>query len=618
MGFIKVSLGSVLVAIAGLGAASVTSTGLVAVDQGWTIADKTQWHSLSQGSRLIPRSWLMALEQAGADRPFLQRSHIDSFRYLLDPAPLPVGFVVDEQSDKKFSEVTRLRWKKGQGDREPWVGMNCAACHTTELSYQGKRMRIEGAPALADFQGFMKSMNSALATTLQDQRKWNRFAGQVLAGADDPANRKMLSDAVDAMMRWQLQVEQANHTDLQYGFARVDAFGHIFNKILLRTGASGQPANPSDAPVSYPFLWNTSQHDVVQWNGMASNQRIGRIDIGALGRNVGEVTGVFADITYTPPGLNTTRNGYQTSADAKNLLALESLVARLKPPAWPDALPPVDAARWEAGKTLFNQACASCHAVLERDNLSQRIAATLTPIFGDKPLGTDPWMACNAYAYQAGTGVMHNTRERLFIGRRYGETEQLSDLLGTTVIGSIFNRRGEVIDAAVDRQDLETILVSANFFNWRRPLSLDEMGAARDMLDGDKAKRLERCANVSDQSRMSYKGRPLTGVWATAPFLHNGSVPTLYDMLLPPLDRPRSFRLGTREFDAEKVGFVTTETADNTFVFETRDASGGVIAGNSNLGHDYGNASFTEEQRWALVEYMKAVGARREDNKVIP
>ncbi|WP_426177533.1 di-heme-cytochrome C peroxidase [Massilia sp. TWR1-2-2] len=619
MGFINVSLGGALVALAALGAAAVSTPELVPVDQGWTIAEKAQWHSLSQGSRLIPRAWLMALERPDVDRPFLQPSHIDSFRYLIDPTPLPVGFVVDDQSDRMFSDVSRLRWKKGQGEREAWVGMNCAACHTAELTFKGKRMRIEGAPALADFQSFMQSMNGALATVLRDQRKWDRFSGQVLAGADDAGNRSMLRDAVESMLRWQTRVEQANHTDLQYGFARVDAFGHIFNNILLKTGGAGQPINPSDAPVSYPFLWNTSQHDVVQWNGMASNQRIGAIDIGALGRNVGEVTGVFADLAFTAPGTATARNGYQTSAHVKNLLTLDTLVRKLKAPAWPEALPPIDADKWEAGKLLFNQAngCASCHQVLARDDLSTRFVATLTPVFGSQPLGTDPWMACNAYAYQAMTGVLYNTRERLFIGRRYGQVEQLSDLLGTTVIGAIFNRRDEVIDAAVDRRDIETILVSANFFNWGKPLSLEDASAVHELFEPDKEKRLQRCMKLSDDSRMAYKGRPLTGVWATAPYLHNGSVPTLYDLLLPPERRPRSFRLGTREFDPGKVGFVTGETAENSFVFAPHDASGQAIAGNSNLGHDYGNAGFSDAQRWALVEYMKAVGARREGSKII-
>ncbi len=612
MGIGKLTLGSVLIVAAGLGAARIAGKASAVIDQGWSLPEQAQWHSLSQGSRLIPHSWLGALEQADVERAFLQRSHIESFRYLTNSTALPVGFVVDAQNDQHFSEVTRLRWRKGQGDSEPWVGMNCAACHTGELAYQGNRMRIEGAPALADFQGFMTSMNRALAATLQDQEKWNRFAGQVLAGADDAANRAMLKAALGSLVRWQRLVEEANHTDLQYGFARVDAFGHIFNKIRLHAGGAALPRNPSDAPVSYPFLWNTHQHDVVQWNGMASNKVIGKIDLGALSRNVGEATGVFADLTLTTPSLD----GYRTSADMGNLIALEKLVTRLKPPAWPSVLPPIDAGKWEAGRALFNQpnACASCHEVIERDDLTRKFTANLTPLFAAQPLGTDPWMACNAYSYQSETGVLKNTPERLFVGRKYGDVEALSDLLGTVVIGSIFNRRGELAKEAVNPSELAQMLAAAKPFQWRKALPPSALMPANG-----KDARLQRCMDAKDTTRLAYKGRPLTGVWATAPFLHNGSVPTLYDLLLPPESRPRSFLLGTREFDPVKVGFVADAARpDNTFVFATRDETGSVIAGNSNLGHDYGNAGFTDAQRLALVEYMKAVGGRRVGSRILP
>jgi hypothetical protein len=53
-------------------------------------------------------------------------------------------------------------------------------------------------------------------------------------------------------------------------------------------------------------------------------------------------------------------------------------------------------------------------------------------------------------------------------------------------------------------------------------------------------------------------------------------------------------------------------------VFNTRDALGGQIAGNSSLGHDYGNARFTDEERLAWVEYMKEVGGTRVGDKVVP
>jgi hypothetical protein len=109
------------------------------------------------------------------------------------------------------------------------------------------------------------------------------------------------------------------------------------------------------------------------------------------------------------------------------------------------------------------------------------------------------------------------------------------------------------------------------------------------------------------QAIAGYKPRPLEGVWATPPFLHNGSVPTLYDLLLPPDQRPQTFYLGSREFDPEKVGYLTAQSADNSFAYRTRDEAGRFIDGNSNAGHDYGNASLSEAERRALVEYMKSL-----------
>src|SRR5436309_3240452 len=91
---------------------------VVPVEQGWTNAQKADWYQLSQGSRLIPYDWLVALEQPGSSERFLDRVHIEKFRYLFD-APvgaglgLPVGFVIDEQDDSNLLR-TKLRWKDPQ------------------------------------------------------------------------------------------------------------------------------------------------------------------------------------------------------------------------------------------------------------------------------------------------------------------------------------------------------------------------------------------------------------------------------------------------------------------------------------------------------------------------
>jgi hypothetical protein len=121
-----------------------------------------------------------------------------------------------------------------------------------------------------------------------------------------------------------------------------------------------------------------------------------------------------------------------------------------------------------------------------------------------------------------------------------------------------------------------------------------------------RAVRLQRC--MTEKSDIfGYKARPLTGIWATAPYLHNGSVPTLYDLLLAPEDRPSTFWVGSREFAPINVGYITTQNEDNSFAFRTRDEDGHMIPGNSNAGHDYNNAAFTDEERRALVEYMKTL-----------
>ena len=97
----------------------------------------------------------------------------------------------------------------------------------------------------------------------------------------------------------------------------------------------------------------------------------------------------------------------------------------------------------------------------------------------------------------------------------------------------------------------------------------------------------------------AYKARPLNGIWATGPFLWNGSVPTLYDLLLPAEKRPKKFYVKSIEFDPVKVGF-ETQKVDRAFLFDTSKP------GNLNVGHEYGT-HLSDEDRWALVEYLKSL-----------
>jgi cytochrome c553 len=104
------------------------------------------------------------------------------------------------------------------------------------------------------------------------------------------------------------------------------------------------------------------------------------------------------------------------------------------------------------------------------------------------------------------------------------------------------------------------------------------------------------------RSTNGYVAMPLDGLWLTGPFLHNGSVPTLADLLEPVSARPTRFWRGYDVFDQERVGFITTGAEaerEGSLVEVSRP-------GNSNAGHTYGSELPAASKR-ALLEYMKTL-----------
>jgi mono/diheme cytochrome c family protein len=98
-----------------------------------------------------------------------------------------------------------------------------------------------------------------------------------------------------------------------------------------------------------------------------------------------------------------------------------------------------------------------------------------------------------------------------------------------------------------------------------------------------------------------YANQPLDGIWLRGPYLHNGSVPTLRDLLDPPAQRPKTFYRGYDVFDQQKVGFVSNVPAALGQMFSLYDTA---IEGNGNGGHEYGTTLPDADKR-AIVEYLK-------------
>jgi len=99
-----------------------------------------------------------------------------------------------------------------------------------------------------------------------------------------------------------------------------------------------------------------------------------------------------------------------------------------------------------------------------------------------------------------------------------------------------------------------------------------------------------------------YSDTPLDGVWARAPYLHNGSVPTLWDLLEPVEKRPAVFYTGYDVYDPKNVGFLTSgpDAEREGFKYEI------CMPGNSNAGHIFG-VDLKENDKWDLIEFLKTL-----------
>lgn len=105
------------------------------------------------------------------------------------------------------------------------------------------------------------------------------------------------------------------------------------------------------------------------------------------------------------------------------------------------------------------------------------------------------------------------------------------------------------------------------------------------------------------QKHDGYVAQPLDGIWLTGPYLHNGSVPTLDDLLKPPGERPKAFIRGREEIDLQRGGYVSPLCRPGHYEVRGAFCYDTGLPGNSNAGHAYGT-TLTPEERAALVHYL--------------
>jgi len=603
----------------------------VLLPQNWNCDQRQAFWFTDQGSEIIPYSWFLHLEQADSSEKFIHPDHIDGLRYLpqqptaLNPDGLPIGFTRGAAAaDTDNGAISKA-----------WLGMNCSACHTGQIDYGGKKYLIDGAPTMGNFEALFGGLARAMRATLGNPTKFGRFAKAVIAeelerGDGGTADPKALFEHLEYVTLIREAWNQRNRGTTPYGHARLDAFGAIFNEVAVAGLGRVDNVRSANAPVSYPFLWDTPQHDFVQWNGAVRNKKMGSIV-----RNVGEVLGIFGTLNVNTDHLS--RIGHANSIDMKGLADLENLLVSLWSPRWEDTgLPPIDLEKASRGKVHFERHCSRCHQPIKRDDPERQVRATMWPAVNPEHpkdpriVGTDPMMAVNFLRRMVNADRIAGqftsywaafSNDQAISGE--GDQTPAAVVLRHTVFGVITHALHDDPKAALDAmksgqppeikaliKQLSGVIFAepgtpgikkfwdnfANALN-ESPANPDEdpnLDAAT-VAKSDKNKQLGAC--FPDGKLPCYKARSLNGIWATAPYLHNGSVRTLRQLLTPPDKRERVFKVGTRRFDPDDIGFVSAGAS-------TISAN---LPGNANTGHAYGTAALAENPTDVdeLLEYLK-------------
>ena len=541
---------------------SAPDIGLTLVDfrNGLSDAEREGFYHLSEGSEIIPLAVLQALER----RRTAQDPPGDGLVPFTDNLAR-YGFIPDDKHDQNPAALpVGMTAARSHLTNRVLVGFNCTACHVGELWRNGRRVRIDGGPNMLRLNDLFGDLKSELDATLADTGgRRERFLvslGRHRRENDAlfPSDRSITERARD--LDTDIQLAQAFVSYLKAmpvikaqaaavnGYGRVDAFGVARNLLF---GGNEKNLRPQNAPASFPHMWGIETTAWLQWGANMNS---------VMERNIGQSLGVGAVFDAA---------SYATTSRLDNLNRLEHTVYKLTPPAWPaDVFGAIDQTKASRGRDLYDRQCANCH---EKPFAITPSGLVVYQLFTLKESGVSPLIATNF-----DDTVVVDGKTMRFAAAAFGALEGLKQQ---------YYKANNVPEETQAEWEGRT----------RRPPPQWKPSMRSTLADADKF--------PDTKGGRVYPAKPLAGIWATAPYLNNGSVANMWDLLTPPTNRPRSFMLGSREYDVQKLGYVTTADAKSPASAWAYDTS---QTGNANTGHVYGT-NLSDDDKWALIEFLKSL-----------
>lgn len=554
------------------------------------------WH-LTEGSDIFPLKWFFKMQsqfsnQAG--RANLEQNLDQKFGVVKEsPAiaarsPYPLKWVglstswsgehptradVRLRPGQPVEDAFGVRGLPNRGESIAMVGVNCSFCHSNEIQFSTKKVFYEGAPNMLNIRGFFQDLFASTAKTMLtpeildpflrangvggDTKKIaiefstslrkdlgldsfkQRLAGRVINYLDQEffegkkvktlrkqlfARRDVLQSYLGKLLQLTMGLNELS-PELQQrmmflaasigldpnlpttpeGFARTDAFGRISNWV-----ARGKNPIPLTATSSVPPMWNIKYRALFHWNANTNS---------VVMRNLGQSFGLGAVMTNLS-GEGTTK--FDTTANLHNLIRLEDLLYKVQSPDWAGTGEPVDLAMVKRGCEVFNQTCARCHQP-KHERVGPQKALVDYKFLPQRTIGTDTTYLTN----------------------------QATPVDGVPFKDALFTFTRNIRDRYYQRYQIPT----AQQKEWERhdlrgPELFRDTSLGESGHDG-----VSVYMNIPADPPPGYPARSLGGMWATAPYLHNGSVANLEELLRPAAERSKIFFVGSRVYDPETLGF---------------------------------------------------------------
>jgi hypothetical protein len=585
---------------------------------GLTSLEKATWYHLSQGTEIFPLTFLLALKDLDTDRPFTE--NLERFGFLPDPKSatnpfgLPVGISTAVTRDLRFAGVRM-------------IGLNCAACHTAQFEKDGKPVfRADGGTNRFDVNAFTSGLARHTRKTIANPEELIGFVRRLLEIELQNPNEglpavRLLTQGEGRLLKKFSSLKQLEGLD-PFEKALAARLRKLIDKELdsrpldlsrqlvtraddPRLPEAKQQLKMDLAPDLKDVLALPPHPDNPLRLLGAATQRLETMGMATdLLQTLRLLRGRLALLTRAVPPGNATEAGFgrvDAFGSARNALFPDHPIELTAPVRFPLLwnIEQVAWYHWDAN-TLSRQERnigealgvgvildpATFQSTVQWSNLEEleKLAARLTP-----PV----WPA-------AVFGAIDTAK-----ARQGGELFSKHCLAchAAPAAGQ------KILDKLIPLATLQTDPLRVNnirrpvgtqgFFDAISPILKKTIAAAGGPPAGPGNLWRPSAANQPNLPP-GHPNRPLRAIWASPPYLHNGSVPTLDDLLLPANQRPKSFRITGREYDGAKLGY--------RYVLDSsEDAFDTTIPGNFKDGHSgpaYG-PEFTLEQRQALLEFLK-------------